>query len=195
MMKLKSVLAVMVAVLFLSSCSGGGENTINMSIEGKSNDVLKGFEAKSSYAYLNTKNILGTKRSFHLHIGDYENVDASGALGSNISKGKVQVVVNVFGKANKDPKSPIPLSVGKISKFSMNGNGAYFNVVVLNGGDFKIESISHQKKLSRKGMQGYVEFTEISDSRAKGKLKYSEGGSTLTLEFDVAIAKDKGKNK
>jgi len=196
-MKLKSVLAAMVAVLFLSSCSGGGENTIKVSLEGKSNEVLKGFEAKSSYAYLNTNNILGTNRSFHLHIGDYENVDVSGLMGgSNISKGKVQIVVSVFGKSNNDPKNPIPLSVGKISKASRNGGGAYFTVVVRNGGDYKIESIGYQKKFSRKkDIQGYVEFTEISDSRAKGKLKYSEGGSTLTLEFDVAIAKDKGKKE
>jgi len=198
--KLKSILAA-AAVVLLCSCSGqdvdeggsakaGNGNKIKLSIQ-TNNETFKTFEAKSSFASLegNMQGGGAYVQTLNIIIGNYDVVISGNGLPSEPPAGKSLISIQLSGKPSKDKKALIPIAPGIVSNFGLTPDKPFIGVSRLWSDH---SSISGGSSIFIKDLKGSLELTEISDSRAKGTLDYTEGDTKLHVEFDVAIEESKG---
>ncbi len=188
------------SALFLISCSGGeggssASNNVTSTIK-TSADLLKDFEQKESIAWYSGMNFGGKRfnRVLYIAIANYEGLELGMFnLKEPKEKGQAYVYAAIYGPNGTDKKNLTPLTKTKYTTDDDEEGRKFTVFVVVNeGGSYPAaKAIDGSGYTSADKIKGEVEFTEIGEERAKGKLTYSiEGGHELTMDFDVAIAKD-----
>lgn len=189
------------AAAILSSC-GGGEggsssepNKVTTTIN-STNERFKGFEQKGSIGYYSGMNFGGKRfqKVLYIAVTDYEKIELNSfSIENPPAKGNLGIVAAIYGPNGDDQKNLKPLTPGKYTT-NQDEEGKQFNinVYVNDGGSFpKAESFTGERMTYANKIEGTVDLTEVSDTRAKGKLTYThEDGHDLTIDFDVAIEKD-----